>query len=962
VLRTAFEESLGAPPENRHIDIRQRERVLSFVNPGVEQEREELLHWLDDSSSDVDGLLGGDARTAVISELEGTSQIGTHLTLRNLHAAAIRAGLRTARPGQITVIAAEGHPGIGKTTAVLRHLNDRADGYLFIYASPRIVINSQVTRDIAIARDGNPSGVLALTANSRLIGAAPRWWLQSQRSQGSERVDRWVDGAVIVDGAQGFREPGGSILFLHPSAAQAVDEDYAADTLKKETWGEREDVLRSAATPGVLRTLARATRAALEANPQINRVALTAAIQGFRDMSGATSTVERLSQIFRYRADSPRGLVERQAFARRVPSIIVMVDEIAGDGAGSPFVHGLARWLQREFIEPFTAAGRPSPFTVALILADASLANDGVLANYLLNDVEAPEKVLVSNSDGPRPFRLAAGRLRLGGGVMPVLHVMSDGFPARELTLDYHVRLTPVISRPQTAGTPKSARVAIREQRGDALLRQAVEEVFAALKELPTQQQVILFVQDKLFLRKVRHLLLQPEQLADDDQDQAPIDTGGVVLEPEDIGLLDGSVPEWQRRQLIDPRVRDSKRVFLMTSSGSRGVSFPLATTIIALVPRFAIESGFMEIAQLVYRGRGLSEPTGIDGDRLDRRVVLLLQDFVIADEPIDDRTWLRRKIDLISALVLLRATLLTRITGDANIVGQHAAVVPVGRIGTDEIGTSLSMAIAHFMHEGRIYLTETVPPYLRKLVDDALTDAEILFRDFRWRVRPNAGQATVADRKTMAQLRGRVCAPASPLLPNAAVLPLDAYAVGSVMIERWRDASPDEAFRFDALVDRHDERKRLLVDRCRRIGRSLELPGQLRRAARDVLAVLVRPEDLQQLDFLVRKSSQSRNTWGLLPVDYTRFVQPRAEDDNSSDRRLQEPDVWLEGLTRSATSAVSPTATAPVLPYYQAQPYVALVTRGDATGLERVFDDRYFMASTELNLLNTLLFAAESP
>src|SRR5262249_39869987 len=170
-------------------------------------------------------------------------------------------------------------------------------------------------------------------------------------------------------------------------------------------------------------------------------------------------------------------------------TIIVMVDEIAGDGAGSPFVHGLARWLYGEFIDPFVADGRPSPFTVVLILADASLANDEVLANYLVNDVEAPEKVLVSQSAGARPFRLAAGRLRLGGPLLPVLHIMADGFPAAELTLDYNVRLTPVISRPQPDGAPRSVRAVIREQRGDALLRQAVEEVFAALKELPTQRQ-----------------------------------------------------------------------------------------------------------------------------------------------------------------------------------------------------------------------------------------------------------------------------------------------------------------------------------------------------------------------------------------------------------------------------------------------------------------------------------------
>src|SRR5262249_9785768 len=136
VLRTAFEVSLSAPPSDRHIDIRQREHVLNFVNPGVKLEREDLLRWLNDAPSDIDRLLGGNARPAVISELDGASDGDTYVTLRNLHAAAIRAGLRAARPGEITVIAAEGHPGVGKTTAVLRHLSDRADGYLFLYASP----------------------------------------------------------------------------------------------------------------------------------------------------------------------------------------------------------------------------------------------------------------------------------------------------------------------------------------------------------------------------------------------------------------------------------------------------------------------------------------------------------------------------------------------------------------------------------------------------------------------------------------------------------------------------------------------------------------------------------------------------------------------------------------------------------------------------------------------------------
>jgi hypothetical protein len=683
---------------------------------------------------------------------------------------------------------------------------------------------------------------------------------------------------------------------------------------------------------------------------------LTGAVQGFRDLSGARSTVDRLSDLFRYPADTPRGAQERKAFAHRMPTVVVMVDEIAGDGAGSPFVHALAAWLHREFLDPFAGETGRSPFQVVLVLADASLANDQVLTNYLVHETEAPEKVLVSESAGRRPFRLAAGRLRLGGRWLRTLHVMADGFPASSLTLDYHLRLTPILIQSRRDAPPVRPRLAILEQQGEAQLRQAVEEIFAALQTIPDQQQVIFFAQDKRFLRDVRQALLAPERLA--SEDQLPIETGGVALEDSDIGLLDSSVPEWRRRQLIYPGERDRKRVFLMTSSGARGVSFPLATTIIALVPTFAIESGFMEIAQLIYRGRGRTRD--VDGDRLDRRVVLVLQDFVVADGPVDDRTWLRRKLDLISALVLLRAALLTRIAGDAGIPRQQAAVVPVGRIGTEEMETSLSVSVASFLREGHVYLGETVPGYLRQLVQDAIDDTQALFRDFRYTIRPAHDRPTLASRRLLEGLRAQVCAPAAPLLLSGGVLPEETSCLGPVWLERWAEVAAQEAFRFDALVEAHAERKTRLVKACWRIAATPELPGPLRRAARDLGSILARPEDLQALDFSVRKASASQHAWGCLPVDHVRFCRSAGADDEDGPDRVQEPEAWLEALGRCAATAVRPSALLPVLPYFRSYPFAVLVARGDATGLARVFDDRYFMASTELNLLNTLLFVTE--
>lgn len=968
-LRGPFAEAFAAPPSSRAIDVRLAEPVEGFVNPADRHPTDALLEWVEDTP-EAATFLGAPPPEAVAAELERLVGRAGSGTLRDLHAAALIAGLGAARPGRVTIVAAEGHPGVGKTTAVVQFLQrlPPEQGYLLLYASPRVVINTDVTQKVARDADGRPSGVLALTTNARLIRSARRWWTARPAPDRPEGR-RFVDAAVVADGVAGLRHSAGSTLFLDPDQAQQIDEEYASSDYQKETWDEGLDVLRARPAPGVLFTLARAARGCLAENPDLNRLVLTAAIQGYRDDGrGLASTVDRLSELFRHPAETPRGLRERRAFAARIPRVVVMVDEIAGDGAGTPFVHALARWLDRELIEPFVEAGEACPFIVSLVLSDASLTNEAVLRSYLAHAAGAPEKVIVAGSDGPRPFRLAAGTLEVGGRARPALHVMADGFPARRLDVEYHVRLQPVLRPARPDGSAMSPRTAILEQHGRARLRAAVEEVFGTLARLPPGQQVILFAQDKRFLRDVATTLVRPELLAIDDG--GAVDTHGVQLRPEEIGLLDSSVAERERRRLIQPQERDAKRVFLMTSSGARGVSFPLATAIIAFVPAFAVESGFMELAQLIYRGRGSTRDARsgatIDGDRFDRRLVLLLQDFVLADEPIDDRQWLRRTIDLVSALVLLRATLLTRITGDAGIPGQRAAVVPVGRIGTEEAGLSLSHAVATFLREGSVYLAETIPPRVRVAVDHAVQDVQEAFAGLRWTGRAgDRGRVSVVSPAVLRGLRSRVCAAAAPLLWNAGtlVLPEQVYGLGPLWLERWADIPAEEGFRFAGVSGAHRERLRRLLGSCRAIGNNREVPAPLRRAARDLVAILQRPDGLLDVSFMARKGVQSDRVWVCLPVDYERLCAVSPADEEEGRRfRLEEPEHWLEALIRAGAAATSLTAVNPVLPRFEDRPFLALLTPGDPTGLERAFDDRYFMASSELNLLNTLLFVGESP
>ncbi|MHC5729946.1 MAG: helicase-related protein, partial [Nostoc sp.] len=179
------------------------------------------------------------------------------------------------------------------------------------------------------------------------------------------------------------------------------------------------------------------------------------------------------------------------------------------------------------------------------------------------------------------------------------------------------------------------------------------------------------------------------------------------------VAVLDQSVPPNQRLELVKPPRRDEIRVFLMTSSGARGVSFPKTDWIIAAIPRFNIEAALMEVAQLIYRGRGMypNPETGMEvsGDHKDRRLVMLINDFIIEREDIDrKRQWLRQSSDLLTLLVMLRSTIHTRIKGDAGLNKNRIAFVPVGSVGDEELLRLMSDDVLDFLREAKVFIRDS--------------------------------------------------------------------------------------------------------------------------------------------------------------------------------------------------------------------------------------------------------------
>lgn len=957
-IRVAFKKLLRSLPANfkqqaeamiqqpklgGHLHFPFEENVEEFYNPTQKIARAEAIAAIEEIPAAIE-FFNGSPKSQIAAVFARQDRQNEQIELRQVHKAAVIAGLDAAQAGRLNVIALEGNPGIGKTTAVVQFLQQQTKGNLFLYLSPRVVINRDVTTKLAREND-KVSGILTITTNARLIASAPQWYEQQVNAGSQPR--RCIDSGVVVDGIEQLIHPQCSTLFVTPTQEREIDCNIVASTRFKRSLNEREDSMESQYGPGVLRTLAGSARRLLDSNPQVNRLVMTAAIQGYRTLDQSTTTIDALSHLFVKKAQTKQGQMERLALSKRIPTIIVMVDELAGDGAGAPFAHKLADWLHQQFIEPFEDT--QSPFKVILIVADASLSNEVVFNSYLSSGDRAPDKVLISQSQGEKPFRVTGTYTKVGLKKHPTLHIMTNSYPASELKIDYSIRLAPITPGLRSDGKKQTIRQAIREQSEDELLANAYQEIQRGLER--GSQQLIFFAQNKAFLPELKKKL-----------------TAGAdaLLPKEQVAVLDQNVPPPERLELVQEPRRDEIRVFLMTSSGARGVSFPKTDWIIASIPRFNIETALMEVAQLFYRGRGMyTDPeTGaqVSGDNIARQLVMLVNDFIIVDEGIErSRLWLRQASDLLTLLVMLRSTIHTRIKGDAGLRQQRIAFVPVGLIGDEELLNPMSDDVSDFLREAQIFICDEHSAEAKTLVRRAEQLTRKIFAGFNLIGQAsNMNARSYVNYRTLEALAKTISRSSSLLLPSlesdALVIPDCLTCLGPFWMEDWGERKTEERFSFEGWRADIQAGSHYLLSLLRQIYEDARFPPKLKHPAKELHKLLIRKKDESVREYSTLQAVQTQNVVVSLPLDYPHFWREQLEEDMRQ-QVLEEPEAWRNALGRALTPQ---GLVMPVVPQYRVFPWVAIAGYPNSRNLETIFSDRYFMASSELNLLNTILLEDE--
>jgi hypothetical protein len=129
--------------------------------------------------------------------------------------------------------------------------------------------------------------------------------------------------------------------------------------------------------------------------------------------------------------------------------------------------------------------------------------------------------------------------------------------------------------------------------------------------------------------------------------------------------------------------------------------------------------------------------------------------------------------------------------------------------------------------------------------------------------------------------------------------------------------------------------------------------PPKLKRPAKELHQLLIRKKEEYDREYSTSHAINTENIAIGLPLDYPHFLNQQSKD-NLNEQVLEDPQVWKNALGFSLT----PQGTVlPAIAKYKKFPWAAVFGKQITAQLEVVFDDRFFMASSELNLLNTILF-----
>ena len=601
------------------------------------------------------------------------------VSLRDGHAELIT---RTLLPACATpYLFLTGNPGIGKTTAIVNFLKQRIDeGFLFVYVSPRKQVNLDIiekfkTKNGHVCHDD----LLLLNSTSDLIQAyggrrhTVQYFSNSLEGEFSSRGVKFV--SADVDHEKYWR---------------------GQNRLQRKT----EVLIKESGTVnrGVLASLCEGLHAVISEN-LANCVVATVSIQSLQKTRDDKDTLIHLEKILKnaYNKNEDHVITKAlQTIAQRMKHLIIMVDEITGGQSGVAFLEGL-----RKFVKKMGLLQKKHGFNTKIIVADASIVDSEVLTQHLESTNPERDKIF---------FRLSnANRLSATGEVslepeerqaqalsshsfpfnkQDAIVINANSYPASSLDLSYKIFIETAQYREKSLSIRPTLEKKVQAELIDDILQ---------LLERADSDQLIVYMQNKRVLGEMITEIGAKRELK-----KKPFE------ERQEYVQIHANLSEEYKNSL--EQYKNQVKIVFMTSSASRGLSFPNARHLFIVVPSFSIEQNLMEIIQVIYRGRG-EQKMDEQGKELtfylaERAIYAAPQSLPIRRTQAGGGGRLaaiqERMLTLINIILILKTSIMTRIQGSGQIGRNQCLMVPVGGKSVSAIGETFSNRMSTLLREVR--------------------------------------------------------------------------------------------------------------------------------------------------------------------------------------------------------------------------------------------------------------------
>lgn len=595
----------------------------------------------------------------------------TSMRLRQEHSTIIYEDLINPN---IQIITLNGCPGIGKTTSIVNVLKG-FDKFTFMYIPPRTALGDDIESKFK-REDGR------LYADDLIFLST------------SSKDEEQVDGKPVVNFTSNSAIPPetSDLAFLHKDRIRDHFENESKVLFRMKTPEKCEVIEQNKV--GTLYRLCKGQKISTE-DPNYNKIISIATIQSTK-LTGNSLTTEHLMTAFPFiikgGISSSSYSIDSQAllkFAKKMPNVFIMIDEITGTDEGI----ALYRMLKEMLIKPMSKLPQDvrEKFNLKLIVADASLTNSTIVSHHLEGNksskiVEANgQKIYVSEVQEKDKKTLYREVIDTKAGPMSIIN--ANSYPAGKLRLNYFVSLNKNIIQNEAMDFK------LKEKNKDQN-KKIIEECLDYLIN-KNELQTIIYIQD---VRRLDTMVLELKN-------RYKAITGKVLELNKDYLIITSRLKAYERNLIIDynnkqadaPLEEKRLRVIFMTSSASRGISFKDCKSVNCVSQLHSIESSLMEIVQLVYRPRGHK-----DWDVNEEKTLnfYIIQDVYALDEQDFEFKKYQTLSAVLSYIVLLRGSILTRIQGYTTIAGKDISLIPLGSTGVQGVSNSIVENIGEAIRE----------------------------------------------------------------------------------------------------------------------------------------------------------------------------------------------------------------------------------------------------------------------